>query len=194
MTPQRRPTRRQMLLGCPPDRARRLWTEGIDTPEPARGATPVEPTFTRVGTAATLVTLPHGSGESSDGPERARTEHQSGWELKLAAVADLLPEDPPGDLWFVLAHTAGPATPPGGVFSSPDFPLHIAFLRSLLDQGVLVAGGPLPDEPGAGMTVVHVPDLATGRRVVDAAQLEDGAVRAGLLDVRIRPWQVVMAG
>ena len=251
MTAGPRPIRRQVLLGCPPDRAQRLWTDEIGTwwpleehschgaggsvaieldatgtgqivetgaggeratwgaitelsPEtlaftwhpgelPDR-ATRVTLSFTEVGTAATLLTLTHTGWEILEDPEGTRAGHATDWELEIAALTALLPANQPGDLWFVLLHTAGPATPPSGVFSSPDFPLHMAFLSSLLEQGVLVAGGPLPDDPGAGMTVVRTPDLATGRQVVEAAQLADGAVRAGLLDVLIRPWQVTMTG
>jgi len=99
-----------------------------------------------------------------------------------------------GGVWMVLEHTAGPATPEGGVLSSPHFPLHVAFLRRLAAEGVLIAGGPLPDTPGSGMTVVRATTSAQATWVAEAARNEDGAVLAGLLQVRVRPWRVVLSG
>ena len=56
--------------------------------------------------------------------------------------------------------------------------------------GELVAAGPLPDEPGNGMTVLAVPDLDTATRL---ATQDDQAVVSGVLEVQVRPWHVVMA-
>ena len=92
--------------------------------------------------------------------------------------------------WYVLEHTADPAVA-GSVFEHPDFPKHVAFLRRLQDEGVLVAAGPLADTAGDGMTVVRVPDDAAAAEVARAAQEDDGAVVAGLLSVRVRPWRVM---
>lgn len=106
---------------------------------------------------------------------------------------DQLPDDSDGPIWLVLQHKAGPATPPDGVFSSPDFPLHLAFLSSLADAEVLVAAGSLPDSPGDGMTVVRVNGSAEARRIAQSARDDDGAVQAGLLTVQVRQWNVAMS-
>ena len=160
---------RYLLIGRSPEDAERLWRAGaaIDGPDVI---------FTPTGDdRVTLVTMP-GGGPGPDG---------------LESPADTVTEQT--ELWFVLQHSPGPATPPGGVFASPDFGLHVQFLRSLVAAGVLVAGGPLPDQPGAGLTVVRMFDLSAAQRVITAAQESDGAVLAGLLDVEIRPWQVRMS-
>jgi uncharacterized protein YciI len=55
------------------------------------------------------------------------------------------------------------------VFAQPAIAEHLAFLERLDSRGQLVAAGPLPEPPGAGMTTVRVPagadvdvhDLAT---------------------------------
>ena len=173
----------------PPRRVAFTWHPGRDEAE----ACDVTVTFVPVGDA-TLVTLEHVGWEVYPDPTAARTRHLDGWGTVLDRYADAAPTGGDGGpLWFVLQHTAGPATGPEGVFASPDFPKHVQFLRGLHAAGTLVAAGPLPDEVGAGMTVVRVPDVEAARRTVRAAQTEDGAVLAGLLDVRVRPWAVVMS-
>src|SRR5690606_20323585 len=62
----------------------------------------------------------------------------------------------------------------------------------LRERGMLVAGGPLPDRPGTGMTVVRVADPLAAEQVVSDAQHEDGSVTSGLLDVTVRPWRAAM--
>lgn len=108
-------------------------------------------------------------------------------------IVQWLPSDPTAPAWLVLQHAAGPATPPDGVFSSPGFRLHLAFLSSLAESGVLVAAGSLPDDSGAGMTIVRARGSAEALRITRAAHEEDGAVQAGLLTVRVRPWNVAMS-
>lgn len=179
---------------------------------PAALATRVVVTFVPTDDPhATLVTLLHDGWEAHPDPEDARARYADGWPGVLdrfaAHVASTArPQDARDDpedageaagpvrdgIWLVLEHTAGPAAPSGGVFSSPDFAKHVAFLAALRDDGVLVAAGPLPDEPGAGMTVVRAGDAERASRVVAAAQHEDGSVTTGLLDVTVRPWHVVM--
>ena len=164
---------------------------------PAEQATQVAVTFTPAGDgSATLVTLVHTGWET----EAARGEYAGGWVRVLDRFADAGDAEDAGDaalapepLWFVLEHTPGPATPDDGVFASPDFRRHVEFLQWLATDGGLVASGPLPDSPGSGMTIVRVPDAATARRVLTAAQIDDGAVRAGLLEVRARPWRVALS-
>lgn len=93
--------------------------------------------------------------------------------------------------WFVLLHTRGPAVVEGqSVFEHPGIAEHYAFLQRRAAAGELVAAGPLPDDPGSGMTVLSVADLDTATRL---ATQDDQAVVGGVLEVRVRPWHVVMA-
>jgi uncharacterized protein YciI/uncharacterized protein YndB with AHSA1/START domain len=158
-------------------------------------ATQVSVYFTETGDEhVTLVTLEHSGWESYADPKAARDEYSSGWKTVLGIYSDQLPTPTSAtDLWFVLAHTPGPETPPEGVFASPLFSRHIEFLGDLSASGVLVGAGPLPDRAGAGMTVVHADSLLKAREVISGAQHEDGSVTSGLLEVQIRPWQVVVA-
>ena len=163
---------------------------------PSDEATHVTVTFAATGDPdTTLVTLEHSGWEAHRDPEAARGNYAGGWTVVLDRYADAptAPDDTP-DLWFVLEHTAGPAAPPEGVFASPHFPKHAAFLGRLGHDGLLVAAGPLPDTPGAGMTIIRTASRDAARRLVQSAQLDDGSVTAGLLDVHIRPWHVVMTG
>ncbi|MFL0410257.1 SRPBCC domain-containing protein [Microbacterium paludicola] len=184
-----------------------LWGTVVDarppreiafTWHPGRGpeeATRVALSFVGAGEGATLVTLVHTGWEVRPDPAAARGEYAGGWVTVLGRYADApaVAGDAPGERWFVLEHTAGPAAPPEGVFASPDFPKHIAFLRELESRGQLVAGGPLPDDPGSGMTIARAADAVAAAELVRAAQQDDGAVAAGLLEVRVRPWRVVLS-
>ena len=162
----------------------------------AEHASHVSVAFTPTGADdVTLVTLTHTGWEAyGDRAEAARREYAEGWIGVLDLLADSQPGGAPVELWFVLEHRAGPATPDSGVFSSPDFAHHLAFLSTLHADGVLVAAGALPDEAGSGMTIVRAPDAETARRVLADAQHADGSVVAGLLDVRVRPWRVAVTG
>lgn len=181
---------------APPRRVAFTWHPGLD---PA-AATHVAVTFTSTGDPdVALVTLEHTGWEAYAEPAAARDNYAGGWVTVLGRLVAALPAVPsgaasPNELWFVLQHTAGPEAPRGGVFASPDFPKHLEFLRSLRADGSLVAGGPLPDAPGAGMTVVRAVDLDQAQRIIAAARTADGAVTSGLLDVRVRPWRVVLTG
>ncbi|MFT4228162.1 SRPBCC domain-containing protein [Micropruina sp.] len=166
------------------------WHPGRD----ADAATRVTVAFTPTGNPdATLVTLEHTGWEAYGDPEAARDEYAGGWVTVLGSFTDVLTAaDDSADLWFVLQHTPGPAAPPAGVFASPDFPKHLRFLGELQSDGLLVAGGPLPDTPGAGMTIVRTRSVDAARLLVSAAQTQDGSVACGLLEVRVRPWRVAM--
>ncbi|HEY7046781.1 MAG TPA: YciI family protein [Jatrophihabitantaceae bacterium] len=93
--------------------------------------------------------------------------------------------------WFVLLHTPGPAIEPGqNVFDHPGIGEHFAFLHRMADAGRLVAAGPFGDASGEGMTVLRADDVEHADRL---AREDDQAVVSGVLDVRVRPWQVVMS-
>lgn len=163
------------------------WHPGQDADQ----ATAVSVEFAQIpGRAATLVTLEHSGWQRV----ARREDYRDGWvtvlgDLVTSASAD---DTGDGDVWLVLDHRPGPATPPEGVFASSDFARHAAFLRTLADAGQLVAAGPLADTAGGGMTIVRVPDLIAATEVTRAAQLDDGSVTTELLTVRVRPWNVVM--
>ena len=92
--------------------------------------------------------------------------------------------------WFVLLHTPGPAIEPGqDVYEHPGISEHFAFLRRMAAAGRLVAAGPFGDARGEGMTLLRADDADEAQRL---AREDDQAVLNGVLDVRIRPWQVLM--
>lgn len=175
----------------PPNSLTFTWHPGMESTD----ASQVTVMFTATGDpATTLVTLEHSGWEAYPDPDAARTEYSGGWVSVLDRYAAARPAPrSTATHWFVLEHTAGPATPPGGISASPDFAKHAQFLQALHDDGALVAAGPLPDSSGTGMTVVRVTGMDAARRVVSAAQYEDGSVTCGLLDVRVRPWRVVLS-
>jgi uncharacterized protein YciI len=176
-------------------------------------ASQVEVTFTAVdapagaaaGTPAgrqTLVTLVHTGWDRFSDPATARGEYDQGWPVVLGRyaghVGTLLPPPEaapagPGETWVALMHRPGPAAPTdGSLFEDPRIGEHFAFLTRLRELGYLVAAGPLPDEDGAGMTILRLP--GTGR-LAEASRLatdDDAAVASGFLDVTVRPWQVML--
>jgi uncharacterized protein YciI len=60
------------------------------------------------------------------------------------------------------------------------------------EAGYLVAAGPLPDEPGAGLTVLRLPGAEQAEKASTLATEDDQSVADGLLAVTVRPWQVVL--
>jgi uncharacterized protein len=93
--------------------------------------------------------------------------------------------------WYVLQHTRGPAVPEGqSVFDHPGIAEHYAFLQRRSAAGELVAAGPLLDVRGSGMTIL---DVASQEEAVRLATVDDRSVATGVLDVAVRPWQVMMS-
>ncbi len=90
--------------------------------------------------------------------------------------------------WFVLLHTPA-AGVRGSVFAHPGIREHYAFLQRRSEAGELVAAGPLSDSDGSGMTVLDVSSLEEAERL---AREDDLSVAGGLLDVVVRPWQVIL--
>lgn len=99
--------------------------------------------------------------------------------------------DPAPATWAALVFT--PAEGIGAaVFEDERFPGHIAFLKQMEEAGYLIAAGPMPDEPGAGMTILRLP----GEDRIDEVERlvrTDASVSSGLLDVAVRPWLVYFA-
>ena len=155
-------------------------------------ATEVEVSFTPVTADRTLVTLEHRGWERR--PD-ARAEYGRGRPVVLGGHEERFTGAEPSSetVWLAFLHTPGPAVDgPSGVFTHPDFKHHLDFLRGLRDEGVLVAAGPFPAS-GDGMTLVRVAATAVAEHVRQA-QEEDLSVVRGVLQVRVRPWHVVLTG
>ncbi|MDR7085818.1 uncharacterized protein YndB with AHSA1/START domain/uncharacterized protein YciI [Aeromicrobium panaciterrae] len=163
---------------------------------PGRGpesASTVAVDFVPIADGRTLVRLTHSGWEIFDEPADARDEYRNGWPTVLAGFRDSVPagETDNQDVWLVLEHRPGNVVA-GPVFGHPLFAEHLAFVGSMKDKGVLIAAGPLPDDPGVGQTIIKVP-AADAARYVEAAH-DDGAVRGDLLVLRVRPWNVMVPG
>lgn len=92
--------------------------------------------------------------------------------------------------WYALLHRPGPAVEAGrSVFEHPGFADHVAFLQRLAAAGTLLLAGPLTDVDGDGMTVIVADSLPAAVALAES----DDSVRAGVLSVTVRPWQVRMA-
>ena len=65
-------------------------------------------------------------------------------------------------------------------------------LGRMEEAGYLVAAGPLPDEPGAGLTVLRLPGAGQAEKARKLATEDDQSVVDGLLAVTVRPWQVLL--
>lgn len=181
----------------PPHRLRFSWHPGS-----ADGGGEVEVAFVAIDDTRTLVTLEHRGWEHHPEPARARDEYRHGWPLVLERLAGFDSEPEAGGagpaagggdlVWLVLDHTAGAAAGDDSVFAHPLFGEHLAFLGSAVEAGVLVAAGPLSDDPGHGQTVLRVPAAEAAHWV--AAAEADGAVAGDLLVLRVRPWDVRVDG
>jgi len=182
----------RVLVADPPHGIRFTWHPGHDS---ERGE--VQVTFTPLGHDQTLVTLVHSGWEAyADAASAARDEYRGGWPAVLArfaaagADADAEDRSTGDDAWLVLSHTAGPAADARGVFAHPLFAEHRALLETLAADGVLIAAGPLPDEAGAGQTVIRVPAARLDHYVARAEA--DPSVTGELLTLRVRPWNVLL--
>jgi uncharacterized protein YciI len=182
----------------PPGALAFTWHPGRD---PGR-ASQVRVTFTELG-EQTRVRLEHSGWEIFDDPAAARAEYDEGWPPVLdcyrddvaAVMASERAADPSAQTWVALLHQPGPSAPAEGtIFDDPRFAWHVEFLGRMRDAGYLVAAGPLPDEPGAGLTVLRLPGEGQAEKARKLATEDDKSVAGGLLAVTVRPWQVLLAG
>ena len=178
----------RLLESSPPDKVSFTWHPG----RAAECASTVTVDFVPIADGRTLVQLTHSGWEIFDEPAAARDEYRNGWPTVLAGFRDAMPEGAASDedVWLVLEARPGNVTT-GSVFAHPLFAEHLAFIGSLKRKGVLVAAGPLPDDPGAGQTIIRVP-AAEAASYVDAAH-DDAAVAEDLLVLRVRPWNVMVS-
>jgi uncharacterized protein YciI len=176
----------EVLEWDPPATLRLRWHPGRD----ATRATDVSVTFA-AHDDGTMVTLVHDGWERVEDPAAAKEEYGRGWPAVLRTFADWAAGDPAAEAsWFVMRHTPGPALKEGdSVFAHPGFAEHVAFLERLNSRGLLLAAGPLPEEPGSGMTIVRVP-AGDDVDVHDLATRDDLSVVEGVLCVDVSPWAV----
>ncbi|MCU1400790.1 MAG: hypothetical protein JWN62_3899 [Acidimicrobiales bacterium] len=197
--------------------ARAVWAEVVRWDPPAAlelawhpgrtdgVVTDVRITFESAGNG-TRVTVEHSGWERTAAPEAVRDEYGHGWPMVLEQLAVEI--DPshvaaagtaargavvaePARSWYVLTHRPADPGLVGSVFGDPRFGEHVAFIQRMAEAGDLVAAGPLPDEAGAGMTVLSTTlDADAVRRI---ATTEDGSVTGGLFAVQIAPWDVRFA-
>jgi uncharacterized protein YciI len=179
----------------PPDALAFTW-------HPGRGpdrASQVRVTFTELG-EQTRVRLEHSGWEVFDDPAAARAEYDEGWPVVLDCYRDdaatlVAVTDPAAETWVALLHQPGPTAPTEGtIFDDPRFMWHVEFLGRMREAGYLVAAGPLPDEPGAGLTVLRLPGAGQADKARTLATTDDRSVADGLLAVTVRPWQVLLRG
>jgi uncharacterized protein YndB with AHSA1/START domain/uncharacterized protein YciI len=173
-------------------------------------ATRVTVTFAAAG-RQTLVTLEHSGWEALADPAAARASYDQGWPEVLAGLREHASRDgadgapgagaeqaggpPDGAATRVaLVHRPGPAAPAdhAAVFGDPRFRLHVGFLNLMRDRGWLVAAGPLPREPGSGMTILRLPGPGRAAEAAAMAARDDPSVVGGLFTVTVTPWDVLL--
>jgi uncharacterized protein YciI len=174
----------------PPKGFELAWHPGRD----AEFATTIRVTFAELN-EQTLVTLEHYGWERIADPAAARAEYDGGWPTLLAGFQRLVEaagarsESIESDRWYTLVHRPGAAiSGDQTVFAHPDFAEHVAFLNRLAERGVLVAAGPLPEQPGTGMTEVKVNGAEVD--LTELSNTDDQSVVRGLLTVDVQPWDV----
>ncbi|HEX8093374.1 SRPBCC domain-containing protein [Jatrophihabitans sp.] len=177
----------------PPNSLELSWHPGRD----ATAATELTVRFHDLD-GSTKLSLEHRGWHRLADPQGTHNEYEQGWPVVLGHYERLLgpvPQagpEPAATDWYVLLHQPGPALTDGqSVFEHPDFAEHVAFLKRLAQYGLLVAAGPLPAQPGTGMTVVRAdPNLDVQRLATE----DDLSVVRGLLGVQVAPWLVQFTG
>jgi uncharacterized protein YciI len=90
--------------------------------------------------------------------------------------------------WFVLTHRSGPSWRPGTPFTEQrGIEVHVAFMQSLGERGLLVLGGPFSDparDGPVGMAIIRADGMEAARKIAE----EDSSIQAGLLRVDVREW------
>lgn len=97
--------------------------------------------------------------------------------------------------WVLLEHRPAPGAvaEPTAVFADPRFAGHVAFLRRMTAEHWLVAAGPVPAEPGTGMTLLRLPGAHRLDSVLELARTQDASVVEGLFTVTATGWDVMMS-
>ena len=114
----------------------------------------------------------------------------------LAALAVILAPAPqpaptatvrsaPAPTLYIVIYRPGPAWIAGKPMNQQKLGPHVAFIRSLLADGRLVAGGPFTDTGEGGMAILRAASLADARAILAT----DPAVIAGVFEADLRPWE-----
>jgi uncharacterized protein len=91
-------------------------------------------------------------------------------------------------IYYVLFHTPGPTWKEGTSFQEqPGVMDHVNYMASFMPNDMLAIGGPFLDNTG-GMMVLR----AGSQEETEAIAKADPSVRAGLLEVTVKPWYVPM--
>lgn len=96
------------------------------------------------------------------------------------------------DIRYLVIHAPGPAWKPGvPIFEQGGVQAHIEHYRQWLGEGKLALGGPFLDAHGGGL-MIPAPGLPEDQ--ITAFANADPSVKAGLLQVAVRPWLIGMNG
>jgi len=96
-----------------------------------------------------------------------------------AALAQSAPADKPV---YVFLYRAGPAWQPGKPMAEQGLGPHAAYIKTLLDQGKLFAGG--ATGPDTGMAIVRAGSLEEAKAMLAA----DPAITSGVFAADLRAW------
>jgi uncharacterized protein YciI len=88
---------------------------------------------------------------------------------------------------YWIDYQRGPAWPAGQPAPRQALHDHQVYLQRLMESGQLLIAGLFRDEAGGGIAVLDCSDEAAARQMME----EDPAVRSGLLQATLRPWQMV---
>ena len=84
---------------------------------------------------------------------------------------------------YLLIYKAGPAWQAGKPLSQQGLRPHGAYMKSLFDDGRLVAGGPMTDTEG-GLAIIRVASAEEAKKVLAA----DPAIVSGIFTAEVHPW------
>jgi uncharacterized protein YciI len=93
---------------------------------------------------------------------------------------------------FAVSREAGPAWQPGGIFQQPSVTEHAAFMNTLVDECLVLFGGPLAGTEEGRVRVLLIFDAdseaAIHRRLADDPWAATGQLRT----VSIEPWKILV--
>ncbi|MCW0233169.1 MAG: YciI family protein [Ferrovibrio sp.] len=88
---------------------------------------------------------------------------------------------------YWIDYQRGPAWPAEQPAPKQALHDHQIYLQRLMETGKLLIAGLFRDAAGGGIAVLDSSDEAAARRMME----DDPAVRSGLLQATLRPWQMV---
>ena len=70
---------------------------------------------------------------------------------------------------------------------------HAAFMNGLEEEGFIVVGGPIGDEPGAGFSRAHFLVKAHSERTIEKRFEAEPYTQMGMLRItKIEPWEILL--